>query len=287
MAGLEASPVTDVHVFARRGPAQAKFSPLELRELGHVPDVDVLVRAEDFQFDEGSEAAIGSSNQTKQVVATLMDWALVDPSESTASRRIHLHFLHRPVEVLGEAGPDGVARVSGLRTERTELVGDASVRGTGELVDTPVQAVYRAVGYHGSPVAGVPFDEARGVIPNEGGRVIGDDDAPVPGVYATGWIKRGPVGLIGSTKSDAQETIRHLVADLQAGVGLPGSRTDEGDGAADVVAVLESRGVPVITWEGWELLQAHERALGAEQGRERVKVASRTAMTDISRGARV
>lgn len=288
MAGLEVSPVTDVHVFARRGPAQAKFSPLELRELGHVPDVDVLVYAEDFQFDAGSEAAIASSNQTKQVVATLMDWALVDPSTSTASRRIHLHFLHRPVEVLGEAGPDGVERVSALRTERTELVGDGTVRSTGVVVDTPVQAVYRAVGYVGSPVAGVPFDDVRGVIPNEGGRVIADDDdaAPLPGVYATGWIKRGPVGLIGSTKSDAQETIRHLVADLEAGRGLPGGRPGE-RGESDVLEVLESRGVPVVTWEGWELLQAHERALGEEQGRERVKVASREEMTDISRGARV
>ncbi|WP_454301022.1 FAD-dependent oxidoreductase [Salana multivorans] len=284
MAGLEASPVTDVHVFARRGPAQAKFSPLELRELGHVPDVDVLVYAEDFQFDEGSEAAMASSNQTKQVVATLMDWALVDPSESTASRRIHLHFLHRPVEVLGEVGPDGVTRVSGLRTERTELVGDGTARGTGELVDTPVQAVYRAVGYFGSPVAGLPFDALRGVIPNDGGRVLDDDGGHIPGVYATGWIKRGPVGLIGSTKSDAQETIRNLVEDLTAGRALPGVRAVADD---DVVSALEDRGVPVIRWEGWELLQAHERALGAEHGRERVKVTSRAEMTDISRGARV
>ena len=93
---LAANPVTDVHVFARRGPAQVKFSPLELRELGHVPDVDIVVNPEDFDFDEGSMAAIHSSNQTKQVVKTLTDWTLKDPSELTASRRIHLHFLHRP-----------------------------------------------------------------------------------------------------------------------------------------------------------------------------------------------
>ncbi|ROR96046.1 ferredoxin--NADP+ reductase [Salana multivorans] len=283
MRGLEASPVTDVHVFARRGPAQAKFSPLELRELGHVPDVDVLVDPEDFQFDAGSEEAMASSNQTKQVVATLMDWALVDPSASTASRRIHLHFLHRPVEVLGGVDDDGVTRVAGLRTERTELVGDGTARGTGVLVDTPVQAVYRAVGYFGSPVPGVPFDDARGVIPNAGGRVLDDAGRPVPGLYATGWIKRGPVGLIGSTKSDAQETIRHLSEDLASGIALGSTpRSDE-----DVVEVLASRGIPVVTWEGWELLQAHERALGAEQGRERVKVTTRQEMTDISRGARV
>lgn len=276
--GLAHSPVTDVHVFARRGPAQAKFSPLELRELGHVPDVDVLVYPEDFQFDAGSEAAMAASNQTRQVVATLMDWALVDPASSTASRRIHLHFLHRPFEVLSEVDDDGVARVSGLRTERTELVGDGTARGTGDLVDTPVQAVYRAVGYFGSPIPGVPFDEERGVIPNEGGRVLGPDGAPIPGLYATGWIKRGPVGLIGSTKSDAAETIRNLAEDL-AGDGAPEARS----AVVDLIEVLEGRGVPVTTWQGWEALREHERELGAAQGRERVKVVPREEMTAISR----
>ena len=134
---LKASPVTDVHLFARRGPAQVKFSPLELRELGHVPDVDVIVYPEDFEFDEGSMAAIHSSNQTKQVVKTLTDWTLKEPEELTATRRIHLHFLHKPVEVLGENG-----HVVGLRTERTVLRGDGNVAGTGELHDWPVQAVY-------------------------------------------------------------------------------------------------------------------------------------------------
>lgn len=295
MAGLEASPLTDVHVFARRGPAQAKFSPLELRELGHVPDVDVLVDPEDFQFDAGSEAAMAASNQTRQVVATLMDWALRDPAEATASRRIHLHFLARPVELLPEArggvGEGGVARVGAIRTERMRLVGDGTVEGTGEYVTTPVQAVYRAVGYFGSAVPEVPFDEVRGVIPNDGGRVLGADGTPVPGLYATGWIKRGPVGLIGSTKSDAQETIRNLVQDVEAGVSLRSGAAASPDGGlgrvapgdTDLVEVLEARGVPVTTWEGWERLQAHERALGAASGRERVKVVSREEMTQISR----
>ncbi|WP_284252704.1 FAD-dependent oxidoreductase [Litorihabitans aurantiacus] len=279
--GLAASPVTDVHVFARRGPAQAKFSPLELRELGHVPDVDVIVYPEDFAFDAGSEAAMAASNQTRQVVATLTDWALNDPAAATASRRIHLHFLHQPVEIVGEPGDDGVARVSALRTERTELTGDGTSRGTGTVVDTPVQAVYRAVGYFGSPIPGVPFDDVHGVIPNDGGRVLLDGE-PVPGLYATGWIKRGPVGLIGHTKSDAQETIRNLAADVEAGIGLR-ARVAEGAEQVDVLALLEERGVPVTTWEGWELLSAHERALGEVEGRARVKVVPREEMTALSR----
>jgi len=279
--GLRSNPVTDVHVFGRRGPAQVKFTPLELRELGQVPDVDVIVYDEDFQFDEGSEEAIRSSNQTKQVVKTLIDWTLKEKEELTASRRIHLHFLHRPVEILGNG------KVEAIRTERTELTGDGNVRGTGEMVDTQVQAVYRAVGYFSSPVPGLPFDEIRGVIPNIEGRVLGEDGEYLPGVYATGWVKRGPVGLIGSTKSDARQTIGHVVEDAEA--GLLRARTDDeaAVGHDAMLAALDEAGVRYTTWQGWELLDAYEQSLGAEftEGpRERVKVVHRETMTAISRG---
>ncbi|PYF99610.1 ferredoxin--NADP+ reductase [Georgenia satyanarayanai] len=273
--GLRQSPVTDVHVFGRRGPAQVKFTPLELRELGKVPDVDVIVYEEDFEFDEGSEAAIRSTNQTKQVVKTLTDWTLRDPEELTASRRIHLHFLHRPVEILG------TDRVEGIRTERTELVGDGTVRGTGTFVDTPVQAVYRAVGYFSSALDGVAFDDVAGVVPNDEGRVLDEDGEIVTGLYATGWIKRGPVGLIGSTKSDAQQTIGHLVADVESGRIAAGAAPAEPDA---LIAALEERGVPTTSWSGWELLDAYERSLGEAEGRERVKVVPRDEMTRVSRG---
>lgn len=270
---LEANPVTDVHVFARRGPAQVKFSPLELRELGHVPDVDVVVYPEDFDFDAGSMAAIHSSNQTKQVVNTLTDWTLKEAADRHASRRIHLHFLAKPVAVLGEGG-----KVVGLRTERTALNGDGNVTGTGQTTDWPVQAVYRAVGYFGSPLPGLPFDEVAGVIPNREGRVIGPDGTPVAGVYTTGWIKRGPVGLIGHTKSDAAETVAHLREDAPA---LP-KAADRDPRSID--ALLTSRGVRVVDWAGWLRLDSHERALGEVAGRERIKVVPRDEMLDISLG---
>jgi len=281
--GLRSSPVTDVHIFGRRGPAQVKFTPLELRELGRVPDVDIVVYPEDFDFDEGSEEAIRSSNQTKQVVKTLTDWTLREESERTASRRLHLHFLHRPAEILGADG-----RVTGLRTERTELNGDGSVRGTGTFEEFDVQAVYRAVGYFGSPLPDLPFDPVAGVIPNDAGRVLDTHGEHVPGMYATGWIKRGPVGLIGHTKSDASETVRNLVADLaEASEQGRVSSAVERDPQA-VLDHLHADGVPYTTWHGWELLDAYERSLGEEQGRERVKVVPREHMTEISRdvGAR-
>lgn len=283
--GLKDNPATDVHVFGRRGPAQVKFTPLELRELGKVPGVDVIVSEEDFDFDEGSQAALRASKQQQQVVKTLTQYASVDPEKQVAPRRIHIHLFESPVAVLKDE--DG--NVTGLRTERTELIGDGNVAGTGKMTDWPVQSVYRAVGYYSSQIPGVPFDKDRGVVPNDGGRVLQDTGASqiIPGLYATGWIKRGPVGLIGSTKSDAQETIGNLVADAQADRLHSASGEDD-----DITQLLEERHVPFTTWEGWELLDAYERELGQQFGsvpgdrgvRERVKVVSRSKMTKISRG---
>ena len=288
--GLKVSPITDVHVFARRGPAQVKFSPLELRELGHVRDVDIIVYPEDYEFDDGSMVAIEASNQTKQVVKTLTDWTLVDPTSQTASRRIHLHFLHQPVSILG----NDVDGVTGLRTERTALQGDGTVRGTGEFFEWPVEAVYRAVGYFGSPLADIPFDRERGVIFNREGRVLDAAGQPLPGIYTTGWIKRGPVGLIGHTKSDASETVRHLLEDVSGvgedddpGVGdLSGGRTAPAGDPAAVVEFLRAGGVEVIEWRDFELLDSYEQALGETQGRERVKVVPREEMIAVAKGER-
>lgn len=276
---LAASPVTDVHVFGRRGPAQAKFTPLELKELGKTPDVDVIVYEEDIDFDEGSQAQMKASNQTRQVVKTLTSYTLKTPEERTASRRIHLHFFHRPVEILGDE------HVEALRTERTELTGDGTVRGTGEFIDTPVQAVYRAVGYFSSPVKDVPFDEVRGVIPNIAGRVTDAEGEALPGLYATGWVKRGPVGLIGETKSDAQETIACLIEDAESGVigGAAEEKTGVAHGHDGIQALLDERGIRYTSVKGWELLDNFERALGEKQGRERTKVVERETMTAVSR----
>ncbi|OKL49677.1 pyridine nucleotide-disulfide oxidoreductase [Boudabousia liubingyangii] len=286
--GLKHSPVTDVHVFGRRGPAQVKFTPLELRELGEVPDVDVIVYEEDFDYDEGSQAAIKASNQTKMVVKTLTNYAMVPPEEHTASRRIHIHMFHSPAEILADEN----GNVRALKTERTELDGTGNVKGTGEFVETPVQAVYRAIGYFSSPVEGLPFDNKRGVIPSVFGRVTDEKGNVMNGLYATGWVRRGPVGLIGSTKSDAAETISKLVEDAQA--GRLAATTDQ-VGHQATLDLLDSRGTKYTTWHGWELLDAYERKLGEEFGelpegrgmRERVKVVSRKAMTAISRGEEV
>ncbi len=271
--GLKESPVTDVHVFGRRGPGQIKFTPIELRELGEVEDVDLVVYEEDFVgvnggdwFDEDAE---GVTNQQKVMARVLNSWR---ERESTgASRRLHLHFWHKPVEVLGADG-----KVTGMKFERTRPVGnEGAVEGTGEFVEYPMQAVYRAIGYFGSELPGVPFDAKHGVIKNDGGRVIDESGAQVSGLYATGWIKRGPVGLIGHTKSDALETITNLVADLE-GLAEPTA------GSAQLLAELTARGVKFTDWQGWLKLDAHERMLGETEGRERIKVVDRDAQVFVS-----
>ncbi|MBC7443310.1 MAG: FAD-dependent oxidoreductase [Ramlibacter sp.] len=272
-AGLLGSPVTDVHVFGRRGPGQVKFTPIELRELGDVPDVDVIVYERDFPRDEASEARLAASNNQVRVMSrTLNGWLTRQPTG--ASRRLHLHFLHSPAEVYG------TDRVEGMRFERTEPTDDGGVRGTGEFLDYPVQAVYRAVGYRGSALPGVPFDDARGVLPSDGGRILAADGTPLPGLYATGWIKRGPVGLIGHTKGDALETVTRLVGDLAL---LPEPVAPHPDA---ILSLLGERGIRFTTWPGWLALDAHERALGDADPspvlRERVKVVPRDEQVAIA-----
>jgi ferredoxin--NADP+ reductase len=269
--GLAASPVTDVHVFGRRGPAQVKFTPLELRELGEIRDVDMIVHDEDFSYDEASKTAIATNKQVFVIDKVLNQWR--QREVGAASRRLHLHFYSKPLEILD----DGTGRVGGFRWERTEPDGEGGVRGTGEIREVSVQAVYRAVGYFGSPLVDVPFDERRGVIPNREGQVLDDADEPLNGVYATGWIKRGPVGLIGHTKSDAMETLGHVLSDQ-------GNWWTPADPAEDSVdALLEARGVAYTTVDGWHRLDAHELALGEAVGRTRIKVVPRDEMTTISR----
>ncbi|MCO1338429.1 pyridine nucleotide-disulfide oxidoreductase [Kocuria polaris] len=282
---LNNSAVKDVHVFGRRGPAQVKFTPLELRELSHSKDVDIVLYPEDFDFDDASDAEIKSNNQVKTMVSTLTNWLVEQeereegPEHVPASRRLHLHFLQSPIELLGEDG-----KVTGLRVERNELDGNGGARGTGEYIDYAVGGVYRAVGYFGSALDGIEYDGARGVVPNVEGRVLDADGTPVPGLYATGWIKRGPIGLIGHTKGDAQETITHLLADAPS---LPAVEVDE-----PIEALLDERGVTYTDWKGWLALDEHERALGADAGevptrfgpvtRDRIKVVEREAMIERS-----
>ncbi len=267
--GLKAKTTTDVHVFARRGPAYAKFSPMELRELNHSPNVEVIVHPEGFDVDEHGMEHIGKHKAQKMVLDTLANWVGREPVGKP--HRIHLHFAQAPVAIVGDEHG-----VTSLRTEATHSPdADGNVVGTGDFTDWDVQAVYRAVGYRSTPLTGLPFDDRAAVIPNDGGRVLDLDGEPIPGTYVTGWIKRGPVGLIGHTKSDAAETVGHLLAETTQ------TATEREPAAVD--AYFAERGVDVATYEHWERLDAHEIALGEAQGRVRVKVADREEMLRVGR----
>lgn len=267
--GLLKSNATDVHVFGRRGPAQVKFTPLELREACHINGVDTIVYEEDFKYDAGSQLAIDSNNQTRVMVNTLESLRGVEPTG--ANKRLHLHFFSAPDEILGEGG-----KVSAIKIERTELDGNGGVAGTGEFREYPVQAVYRAVGYFGSELPEIPFDAKYGVITNQAGRVLDEAGNAIPGVYATGWIKRGPVGLIGHTKADAMETIACILAD-QNSWWKPTEPEEQ-----SVDQMLSDRGVKFIGWPEWLKIDATEKALGEAQSRERVKLVERQDFLDAA-----
>jgi ferredoxin--NADP+ reductase len=261
--GLKSSPVTDVHVFGRRGPSDIKFTPIELRELGEVEDVEIVLYPEDFPEGWFNEDAEGVTNQHRVMARVLQSW--LERDSKPAKRRLHLHFWHQPKEILGDDG-----RVVGMSFDRK-----------GELREYPLQAVYRAIGYWGSELPEVPYDETKGVIRNLGGRVVDAQDNQISGLYATGWIKRGPVGLIGHTKSDAMETIENLVADVETLADPVEPKLET------VLQLLTNRGVDFTDWAGWLKLNNHELALGTNfvgpVTRERVKVVDRQEQVEIAR----
>ena len=278
--GLKENPIEELHLFGRRGPKYVKFTPLELRELGEVRDVDMVVDERDFDREDAYADEVLAKNKQVLVMTRIMDKWRAEQKEreaagESASRKLHLHFWSRPVEVVTENG-----RVAGLKIERTAPDGEGGVINTGEFEVIPMQSLYRAIGYFGSPLDEIPFDENRGVIPNEQGRVQNLEGEQIPGVYATGWIKRGPVGLIGHTKSDAMETLECLIAD-QATWWQP--EVTDGDA---IISLLNERNVPFTDLDGWHRLDEHELALGeaADTDRVRVKVVPRDEMTRISRG---
>ena len=266
--GLRESKITDVHVFGRRGPAQVKFSPLELREAIGVEGVQSIVYDEDFEYDEGSSKQMEESNQTRVMVKTLE--GLRENPQPEQNRRLHLHFLSSPEEVIGDG------KVEAIRIRRNNLDGNGGVVPTDEIREFPVQAVYRAVGYFGSPLDEIPFDEKYGVIKNDGGRVIDDTGQQVRGVYATGWIKRGPVGLIGHTKADAIETIGHLMAEKH-NWWSPEKPEEEA-----VVELLRAKNVEFVSWDGWLKENTEELRRGESSGREREKLFDRDEMVRIA-----
>jgi ferredoxin/flavodoxin---NADP+ reductase len=261
LAALRDSRIEEVVVLGRRGPAQAAFTSAELRELGNLDGVDLHV--EPFELDPVSAQWLDEEGTftARKNVQLLREFAAREPSGDR--RRIVLRFLRSPVAIRGDG------RVAAIDIQRNEIVrsddGAIRARSAGDDVETiECGLVLRSVGYRAVPLPDVPFDERAYVLPNDRGRVLGADGEPVPGVYTVGWIKRGPTGILGTNKRDAQETVERLVEDLSA---LP-APPEEGEIDARLPA-------GVVTAEGWQAIDAHERERGRAADRPRVKLASR------------
>jgi ferredoxin--NADP+ reductase len=269
--------VTEVILLGRRGPAEAAFTNPELRELGELARADVIVDPRQL------EGVVEPQDPTRRRnVEILREYSRRVPKGK--SHRLELRFLRSPLEILGEgeSGP-----VTGVRLAINRLVADLDGRvraePTGEEEVIECGLVLRSIGYRGVPLAGIPFDEQRGLIRNRDGRVV-DDAGVCRGEYVVGWIKRGPSGVIGTNKKDAADTVARIADDAEAGaLGCP---SDE-DADPEAVAAWLERAVPdLVTWDGWEAIDAVESAKGAELGRPRVKLVRLAELVEAARTKR-
>ena len=261
---FEGSSVQDIYILGRRGPAQAKFTTKELRELGELANADIIVHPEELELDAASEASIAGDPAAKKNIEILREFASRQPEGKP--RRLHIRFLVSPVEI------EGTDRVAGIRLERNVLEeqnGYINAVGNGSFETLPVGMVLRSVGYRGVALPGVPFDERKGIIPNREGRVLDSTGGSVVhGEYTAGWIKRGPSGVIGTNKADAQETVKALLEDLPN--LMPAS--DDAANPQAIVRLLRERGVQYVTFKDWQALDKYESEAGQKTGRPRVKV---------------
>ena len=284
---LMSSKVREVHMIGRRGPAQAKFTTKELRELGELNGVDVVVYGGETDLDAfdptGESARLAAEDRhVRGNYTVIKDFA--DRRPTGNRRRLFIRFWLRPTEL------HGPSQVSGLTVERTRLDENGKFVGTGSYETLDAQLVLRSVGYRSVPLLGVPFDDRSSTVPNTGGRVTGPDGAALPGEYVAGWLKRGPSGVIGTNKSDAAETVRALLADLAGGPGpddveLPRAgmlRYPEAvpEAAADAASrfdeLLAARGIRPVSYADWLQIESAERELASSLGRgARVKLPSR------------
>ncbi|MBA2260470.1 MAG: FAD-dependent oxidoreductase, partial [Acidobacteria bacterium] len=271
LEALRNSNIREVFLLGRRGPAQAAFTNPEVKEIGEMADADVIVRVDEVQLDPLSQAQVDAANDREltRKIEILQGYGARTPQGKR--RRLHVRFLVSPVELLG----DGSGRVTGIRLVRNRLVasetGSINAEATGEFEELEVGLVFGSVGYRGVWLRDVPFDDSRGVVPNDKGRVLDPESKrPVAGVYVTGWIKRGPSGVIGTNKPDAVETVNAMVADLEQGSHWQPAEPD----ARAIEALVLARQPLAVTYADWRSLDALECSNGQACGRPRVKFAS-------------
>jgi ferredoxin/flavodoxin---NADP+ reductase len=269
---LATSRIREIHLIGRRGPAQAKFTTKEFRELGELADCDPVVHAADLDLNPESLAELEqrAGSVAKKNLEVLKTFA-ARPARG-ARRRVFLRFLLSPVELRG------AGRVEEVLLERNRLEGGPlhqAARGTGERVTQACSLLFRSIGYKGVAIPGVPFDQQQGVFPNKDGRIVDAAGAPIPGLYASGWIKRGPTGIIGTNRADSMATVRSLLADIDA------VATGPKPGAEGVAALGTGRGPRIVRFEDWLIIDRAEVQRGAAKGKPREKFTTRAEMLDL------
>lgn len=264
---LRKSTVKEVILLGRRGPAQAAFSPKEIAEIAELPDVDVVVSKEDAQLDDLSAAWLEKDGARSQHRNVAFCAAQAELGEGEQPKKLRCRFLVSPTGLRGEDG-----RLKAVTVEHMKLQADDSgtprPRSTGTSEELAVDLLFKAIGYRGEPVAGVPFEERKGIVPNVDGRVVEQVGGPTRvGHYAAGWCKRGPTGLIGTNSLDAKETVVSMKADHAEGKLLSPSKTD-------IAALLAERGIDAVSWADWQRLDEWERLQGESRGKLRHKLTS-------------
>ena len=276
LEALRHSKIREVVVLGRRGPAQAAYTTPEFLALGRIPGVDVIVDPSELGLDGGDT---DGSFSTALKVRVAEEYA--DRTADPANKRIVVRYLASPTRILGSD------RVEGVEIVRNELVrnenGVPEARATDRVETVEAGLVLRSIGYRGTAVPDVPFDSALGRIPNTAGRVVDPaTGSPIPGVYTTGWVKRGPSGVIGTNKQCAHDTVTALIDDLIAGHLRP---PKPGCDRAALAALVAERQPAAVDRQGWLAIDAEERAQGRELGRPRVKFTDIGTMLDIAHSA--
>ncbi|WP_305092441.1 FAD-dependent oxidoreductase [Prescottella sp. R16] len=284
LKALRDSNIREVVLLGRRGPAQAAYTNPEFLALGDLPGVDVVVDPAAMQLDARSQALL-DSDDVEPAIAMKVRLAreFSQRTPTPGNKRIVFRYLVSPTEIDGtDRDPK---RVQGLTVVANELVdgadGGLAARPTDRTERIDTSLVLRSIGYRGRPVPGVPFDERRGIVPNERGRVVLAGGDALPGVYVTGWIKRGPSGVIGTNKTCAKETVARLFEDFEAR-RLPAPSA----GGKELGKLLAQRQPQQITRRDWQAIDAVERGRGAVEGRPRVKMTDTAEMIDVGRRRR-
>jgi ferredoxin--NADP+ reductase len=261
---LSQSRVKHVHLVGRRGPLQAKFSTTELRELGAITGCDIEVAASDLELNSASRAELGDpAALTLRKNFELLQLFAGRPSGSQG-RKLSLKFLLSPTAL------EGTSSLSSVLFGRNELKGAAFQQNavpTGDLLSIGAGLLFESIGFRGKAIAGVPFNEIRGVIPNSVGRVL-ENGSPTPGLYVSGWIKRGATGIIGANRADGLETAQAILEDFGGTERAAKCSADQ----SDIYALLEKIGAHPTSFIDWQSLDRHELASGTAVGKPREKI---------------